>query len=233
MCYSFKTSIISYTLGMLAAIFALCTRQYIIGMLILFYAQMQLSEAMIWKGIDSDDINLNKAGTMYGKYLLPTHLFAIGVGYLLSIWLIKKRKLKYYDFIPIVIGIIFYLFIVLGTYRNKNYENKDVTYPQNRSCMKDRNCQNSSNRLKWNYPHSWYSILFILSLLFLIIFVKPVYTCIFILLIFTLSLALIYLIYPSSVVGSMWCFSAAILAPVIVIVNYFIIRNKNDSDILT
>jgi hypothetical protein len=215
---------------MLAAIFALCTKQYIIGMLILFYVQIQLSEAMIWKGIDSDDINLNKTGTMYGKYLLPTHLFAIGLGYLLSILLMKKRKLKYYDFIPITIGIFFYLFIILGPYRNKNYE--DVTYPQNKSCM-DRDCQNTSNRLSWKYPYEWYSVLFILSLFFLIIFVKPVYSLIFMFLIFTISLAVIYLIYPDGVVGSMWCFSAAILAPIIVIVNYFIIRNKKDSDILT
>ena len=62
MCYDFKTSIISYSLGMIAAIFALCTRQYILGMLILFYVQMQLSEALIWKGLDSQPDNkiLNK-----------------------------------------------------------------------------------------------------------------------------------------------------------------------------
>ncbi|NDE11875.1 MAG: hypothetical protein EBZ95_15155, partial [Chitinophagia bacterium] len=73
MCYDVKTSIISYSSGMVAAIFALCTRQYILGMLILFYSQMQLAEALIWKGIDTNNKSLNKIGTSYGKYFLASH----------------------------------------------------------------------------------------------------------------------------------------------------------------
>ena len=75
MCYSFRTSIFSYTMGISAAIFALSTRQYILGMLILSYCQIQLAEAIIWRGIDTDNKSLNKAGTDYAKYTLPSHLF--------------------------------------------------------------------------------------------------------------------------------------------------------------
>ena len=37
MCYSYRTSLIAYTIVMLSAFFALYTGQYILGMLILFY----------------------------------------------------------------------------------------------------------------------------------------------------------------------------------------------------
>ena len=82
---------------------------------------MQLSEAMIWKGIDTDNISLNKIGTNYGKYSLPTHFFFVGVGYLMTILLIKKRKLKFYDFIPVTVGLFFYLYVIFYHY-NKNIQ---------------------------------------------------------------------------------------------------------------
>ena len=85
MCYSVKTSIISYTLGIIAGIFALFTRQTVLGLLILAYSQMQFSELLIWYGIDTDNDNLNRFGTSYGKYLLATHNIAIGIGIILSI----------------------------------------------------------------------------------------------------------------------------------------------------
>ena len=84
MCYSYRTSLIAYTIVMLSAFFALYTGQYIIGMLILFYGQIQLSEALIWKGLDNDNMTLNKMATNYGKYTLPSHLFAIGLGILVA-----------------------------------------------------------------------------------------------------------------------------------------------------
>ena len=70
MCYSFQTSIFSYCIGMLSSIFAMCTNQITIGFLILFYTQMQLAEALIWKGIDTDNVHLNKIGTAIAKYSL-------------------------------------------------------------------------------------------------------------------------------------------------------------------
>ena len=229
MCYSFRTSIISYTLGMISAIFAFFTRQYIIGLLILFYVQMQLSEAIIWRGIDSNDTKLNKIGTMYGKHLLPTHLCAIGAGYLLAIFLLEERSIEAYDFIPLLIGIIFLLIIEFGPY-STNYP--DETYPKDKKHM-SQSCQNNNNRLRWPYPHGWYTFLFILAIIFVIFYVKPLDTQIFIILTFVISLCLVNVFFPKKTVGSVWCFAAAILAPILVIGNYLIIRDKNNSDIMT
>ena len=129
MCYNFNTSILSYSLGLLSSFFAFYTGQYILATLILFYCQMQLSEAIIWKGIDSNNLNLNKAGTTYGKYLLATHNIGIGLGIIISI-LAHKQKLKISDFIPLIIGILFFIFVVLYFYRKNDYEN--VTFPLNK-----------------------------------------------------------------------------------------------------
>lgn len=229
MCYSVKTSIVSYSLGMLSAFFAFATRQYILGMLILFYCQMQISEGIIWKGIDDNNISLNKFGTKYGKYLLPSHLFAIGLGYLLSLKLVEKQVIKPIHFIPLLIGFIFYLAIVLGPYRSEKYS--DITQPTDPSCM-DKSCQNNGNRLKWPFPHSWYLYGFILCIIFAAIFIKPLGSKIFLGSIFVVSLLLTCLVYPHNI-GSVWCFGAAILAPVMVIGNYLIIKNKTNSEILT
>jgi hypothetical protein len=85
MCYSFRTSILSYFLGIISAIFALCTRQIVLGCLILAYCQIQLSEMMIWYGIDNNNTKINKSGTSYGKYLLATHNIAISIGIIISL----------------------------------------------------------------------------------------------------------------------------------------------------
>ena len=161
MCYDVKTSIISYSLGMVAAIFALCTRQYILGMLILFYTQMQLAEALIWKGIDTNNKSLNKIGTSYGKYFLASHNIAIGLGILINAYS-KNKKLYLKDYIPLIIGIVFFL-VILIVY--KTVKSKNVTYPANR----DKSCRNNNNRLIWPYPVSWYTASTIISIILIII----------------------------------------------------------------
>lgn len=231
MCYSFKTSVLSYTLGIISGIFALFTRQIALGILILTYSQMQFAELLIWHGIDTNDNNLNKFGSSYGKYLLATHNIAIGLGIILSIIFISKQKLKFFDFIPLIIGILFFIYIVLFYYLPKNYP--DITLPLDPTCKNytDR-CQNPNNRLKWPWPHGWYLFGYVLSFIFLLIYIKPTNSKILIASIFTITLIGTFIFNPK-VIGSVWCFSTAIIAPVLVILNYLIIKNKNSKDILT
>lgn len=229
MCYSVKTSVISYSLGMIAAISALATRQVVLGMLILSYCQMQLSELLIWKGIDTNNSNLNKLGTSFGKYLLASHNIAIGIGILLAIVFIKKKKLVWTNFLPLIIGILFFFFIVGFYYWPENYPSQ--TFPLDKSCT-SRSCQNQGNRLKWPYPHEWYIVGFIISLSLCFIYVRPLSSSFTIASVFVITLIAVFIIKPN-VTGSVWCFSAAILAPLIVGINYFLIRNKKSKDILT
>jgi len=218
MCYSFNTSIMSYTLGMISGIVALFTNQIVLGILILCYTQMQLSEALIWKGIDTNNINLNKKGTKYGKYLLATHNIAIGLGIIIAI-LIQKQKLKWTDYLPLIVGVLFFIFVVTFYYYKKDY--LDITYPIN-NCS-DKSCQNAENRLKWPYPHGWYIFSYIISLIILLFYINPNKSKIFLASVFTITLLVSMFVYPKST-GSVWCFSTSWLAPIIVLINYFLVN---------
>lgn len=222
MCYSLKTSIVSYCLGMAAAVAAMYTKQYILGMLILFYVQMQLSEAIIWRALDTNNAGLNRIGTSYGKYLLATHNIAIGLGILLAAYA-EKKQFSPHDFIPLAIGVSFFLG-VLVLYHRSEYE--DVTYPADRSCV-DKSCQNNGNRLRWPFPHAWYIWSFLLSLVFMVIYIRPMASRILIGGLFTLTFVLSGIVYPSSV-GSVWCFVSAVLAPLIVLLNYLLLLQQKN-----
>jgi hypothetical protein len=202
---------------MFSALFAFYTKQYILCALVLCFSQMQLSELLIWKGIDDNSPKLNQIGTTYGKYLLATHNIAIGLGIILSLYMTGKNIEKK-DLIPLILGIIFFLYVILFVYSKQDPKE---TYPL-KKCDDHTECQNSNNRLVWPYNHSWYVFSFILSLFLLIFFTgqscqSQIYVSIF----FTLSFAITTLFFNSHVVGSMWCFSAAILAPILVIGNYY------------
>ena len=216
MCYNFKTSILSYTLGMIAGILSILYKKIELGILILFYSQMQLSEALIWRGIDTDNINLNKTGTLFGKYLLATHNIALGIGIIVAA-LYNKTPLNLYLLLPLIIGIIFFGVI---SYLYKKTQSVETTYPLDSSCSK-RECQNPGNRLRWPYPHDWYFCSFIISLVILCIYIKPLKSRVFLGTAFSLLFIISYIANPKTV-GSVWCFSTAIFAPVIALINILI-----------
>jgi hypothetical protein len=208
---------------MLSGAFAIYTGQWMLGTLILFYSQMQLAEAFIWKGIDENNLKLNRIGTAYGKYALGTHNFAIGLGLIFSVILIQKRELMMRDFIPLVIGIIFYG-IIMMIYANT--KSLDVTFPANQCSPNPRECQNWGNRLRWPFPHKWYVISYVISLVLLFLFYDgPIRSKIFLLIIFSILFAGTAIITPNSV-GSAWCFSTAVAAPVIVGINWLLTRTQ-------
>lgn len=230
MCYSFKTSIISYMLGLISAIFAFCTRQVVLGCLILAYAQMQLSEIMIWRGIDTNNPSLNRTGTTFGKYLLATHNFAIGIGIILSILFISKRKLILSDFIPAIVGLFFFLIIIVFVYLPRKYP--DMTFPLNGDCSHQTDkCQNPDNRLQWPFPHGWYGISYLISVIIMFIWVKPKKLKFLLLAFFTITLVVSASVNPHTM-GSVWCWSTSFLAPVIALLGYYMSRGVSNSDIL-
>ena len=204
MCYSVTTSIVSYTIGIGSAMVALYTRQYVLGMLILCYCQIQLAEAVIWRGIDTDNLSLNRYGTRYAKYTLPAHLLAAGVG----VWMATGKQL------PLLIGLIFYVGIV-GYYQ---YDSNDgLSFPPNRDCMK-RECQSNENRLKWPFQDKWYMIQ--TAILFIVFFMYlPRRNAIVLSTFFSITFIISKLMY-SWTASSIWCFLSAILAPVLVAINY-------------
>ena len=230
MCYSFTTSIISYVLGIISGIFALMTRQITLGVLILTYSQMQFAELLIWQGIDTQNDDLNRFGTSYGKYLLATHNIAIGLGIILSI-IISKKTLKIIDFIPLIAGISFFLYILFIYYLPKQFP--DITLPLDPTCIDNTNkCQNPNNRLKWPWPHDWYIFGYVISVIILFFYIKPIESKILIGSVFTITFIATGIINPK-VIGSVWCFIAAIISPLLVYANYLLTKDQPFSNILT
>lgn len=220
MCYSQKSSIIAYSIGMISAILALATGQYILGTLILFFVQTQLAEFFIWKGIDESNTSLNKFGTAYLKYTLPSHNIAIGLGIIITV-LVSGKKLTLKDMAALIIGIIFYIVVLLIYAENQT---PNLTYPlDGEKC--DRFCQNSKNRLVYPFPCKWYMLGFIITLI-LIFKQFNLNSEIFISLVFIMSLAISITFFDWDVSGSIWCFSAAIAAPLLVLGNYIIMKNN-------
>lgn len=209
MCYSVNTSITSYLIGMISAIAALYTRQYILGMLILCYCQVQLAEAIIWKGIDTDNLTLNRLGTLYAKYTLPAHLMATGLG----VWMTTG------DVRPLVVGIIFYVGVI-GFYLYDR-KNDGLSFPPNRECMK-RECQTNENRLKWPFRDQWYMIQ--TAILFIVFFIYlPKRSSILLAGFFSITFVISKMMYTWTA-SSIWCFLSAVLAPLLVAINYILIK---------
>lgn len=202
MCFSFKSSIIAYLIALVSAIVAFSTKQYVLGSLISSYAQMQLAEAFIWYGINNKNENINKMGTSYGKYLLTTHNIAIGIG----IYMYNG------NIIPLIVGILFSLIIMLCVYLPQTYS--DVTYPK-QPCN-DKICDNPDNRLNWPWPHKWYFISYILSIILVCLFMSFNTTYLLTIGLLTMTYIMSFLLYPNTM-GSVWCYSASLMAPLFIL----------------
>ena len=207
MCYNLQTSIITFISSIISGILAMYFKQYILGMLILCYGQMQLSELLIWLSINNNDENLNRIGTNYGKYLLPAHNIAIGLG----IYIRTK------NIIPLIIGLLFYI-IILIVY---NFTNKNTITKA--GCKELNNCNKHAGKLQWPYEHKWYVFSFIISLLFTLCYVKPFYPCSVVLTMFFITTwTVVWVIDKNNAYGSFWCCTCAALAPLLVIFNTFL-----------
>ena len=200
MCYSYNVSIVSFILAMLSGLYAILNNKKTLGLLIITYGQMQLSEALIWKGIDKNCRKSNELGTLWGKYTLPSHNIAIGLG----IYLESK------EILPLIFGILFYLHVVYRIYDDN--EPKITT-----NCEDNNSCQSElTGKLQWPYKHDWYTISYAISVIFLLFYIKQIKYRNYCIIFFTSTFFITHLMSKNNVLGSFWCWSAAILSPLLV-----------------
>lgn len=220
MCYNYNVSVVAFTTAIISGAVAIYFNQPILGILILCYGFMQLSEAVIWKGIDTNNVKLNKVGTKIGKYTLPLHNIAIGIGIIIAYWSMRN---KITTWIPLIIGILFY-FWILYIYSKNPDENDGET----KSCTDKNTCIKGTARLQWPYRHDWYAISYIISMLFLFLYVKPLRSVAIATAFFTISWLVTYYLGKrnTAMQGSFWCWSAAIFVPILVIINTIITRGN-------
>ena len=216
MCYNIETSIACFLGATISGVIALYLGQPILGCLILAYGVMQFSEILIWSGINTKNDKLNKIGTTVGKYSLPAHNIAIGIGILVAYWASRDQP-KYW--VPLIVGVLFYVAVIMR-YTRKKDSNDGIT----EACD---SCSTISAKLKWPYPHAWYSISFAISCVFLLFYVRPLFPLGALILFFFASTYLLTgIMSQSNVLGSYWCWSTAALAPLLVFVAYLLAKGR-------
>lgn len=237
MCYSFEHSLVAFLSVTICGSIALAlpTRggnpswalhQPILGSLMLCYGLMQVSEMLIWRGIDTDTPALNRAGTAVGKYTLCAHNVALGIGVLIAYWSKSDSELpfgkRYMIWAPLVAGILFYAGVMV------NYalvpDESDTTpacdYDKNK---KDNNCTKNSARLQWPFPHTYYGVSYAISLLILMTYVRPLWpNGALVAFFYTFSFIVTFVLGKTQVQGSYWCWAAAAFAPLLLAGNTYL-----------
>ena len=77
MCYDAKTSALAATIGIVSAFVAFNLKEWIIGSLILIYSLVQVSEFLIWRGLDTGSVDLNRQGTWIVSTTLRIHAIVV------------------------------------------------------------------------------------------------------------------------------------------------------------
>jgi uncharacterized membrane protein len=196
-------------MGMSAAFYALYTGQYVLGMLILAYCQIQLAEAIIWYGIDHSNHTFNRIGTLYAKYTLPLHLCFVGLGIAMMSGHMG----------PLVIGGLFYIGVLFfytmpeSIKRHINDGETGMSFPSDRACMR-RECQNNENRLQWPFVDTYYVVQTVLIYAVFLMYL-PWKSSMVLTAFFTVTYIISRVWYKWSA-SSIWCFLSAILAPLLV-----------------
>ncbi len=187
-------------------------------------AQVQLSEAIIWNGIDNNNKKRNNLGTLLLKYTLPAHNIAIGLGILISY---QDRLDEVLYWVPLLVGIVFY-----GLVLKFGFKRKDSTLITT-SCEEEGNiCGGQMNaRLIFPFDAAWYPLIsFPLALLCVAFYGKPRFPFVLIYFLFYT-----FLLFVTSVMtkargnlGSFWCWTASFFSPLLFVVVYLYSEKYKD-----
>ena len=81
--------------------------------------------------------------------------------------------------------------------------------------------------LKWSFDHNWYFFSYLISVIFMIFYIKPlVPSALLLFSFFTLTLVVTIIITKKrESTGSLWCWITAICAPIVVLLNTYLTRN--------
>ena len=182
------------------------------------YGSMQLFESIIWLGIDLNNPNLNKIGSVFGCLLLYLHPLAIMLG-------MKSDNLyqEYQDNIFFhILFIISILFAIYGIYQISSNKKKFLSFPET-----------INKHLVWDFPDDYHIVTLISLLISIIIFKenKIFWVCI-----------IIYYFSPALIIsqtnevsnknknknynGSYWCWYVAIFSFILYFLNPKIQTNK-------
>ena len=204
MCYSFKSSVLTFLIAMIT-VFLMYKRQtkidqYIVPF-ILIYGLMQLAESFMW--YDTSCGTINKIGSHIAYFNLMVHLLAVGVG----IYLAEGRKYG------MIIGVLIALYLLINMPKIK--------------CSKYKN-----NTMYWGFDTRFYKYIYTLSII-LLAFSKMTFKYkIFLVLWYTASWLYFFNKqvkdfsvffnekYDPNLMSSLWCHIVSFSAPVLYFIQY-------------
>ena len=86
MCYNAKASVLAAIIGIVSACVAFSLKEWVMGSLILIYSLLQVSEFLLWRGLDTRSVDLNRQGTWVASTTLRLHAIVVLVVLLVVKW---------------------------------------------------------------------------------------------------------------------------------------------------
>ena len=195
---SFEVSLASWVIGLISAVYLWIRNRKndpILGALIFVYSNMQLAEALMW--LDRECGAVNKVGTFLAYISLWLHPLAIGYG----IYQVYNR------IEPLLLG---FLIMILGM----------IIMPKMKCSKPD--CKSGKGYMIWGFNSGFYPYVFALAVLMLLVYVRPLSYAAMAISFYLIAFALSITAVPRDAIGSAWCLLAAIWAPLIAFLSYFI-----------
>ena len=197
MCWSFEVSLASWIIGTVVAIYFWIRNRKndpILGALVFVYSNMQLAEALMW--LDRNCGAVNKTGTIIAYISLWMHPLAVGYGIYQAYGRLE----------PLLIG---FFILAIGLIRMPQMKCSTPT------------CE-SNGHLKWGFKPTFYLWVFIATIILLFLYVRPLTYAVIAFSFYAVAFALTAITIPSESVGSVWCLIAAIYAPLVAGMTYFV-----------
>lgn len=222
MCYDVPTSLCALTVGLLSAGALFALRRPVFGVFVFTYVLMQLAEALIWHGIDTDDTYLNRKGVDLASTNLAIHALSVCV----AIYVFAKTHTWSYTR-RVFMALLTMLTIVLAIMSIYAKRSMAVVGPSP--------CNSATCRLHWNWDYrderEQESVLRIsnwrypaqIVLIIALMYIAQVQDLGAFVLIYASLIVLAYLITPAgptrwyASMSTTWCMLCALGAPVLAI----------------
>ncbi len=166
MCWNKEVSLFSFVIICVVS-YALYKRDLkndkFLTFFIMSYGSMQLFEFLIWLGIDTNKIYLNKIGSILASILLYLHPLAIIIGMSLDKAYKKYTNNPYYKilFLASVILVLFGIYNIIFHMNKKNKTYKFLSYPDK-----------ISKHLVWDFPDHYHYVIVLSLLISIFIFLE-------------------------------------------------------------
>ena len=204
MCFDQPSSLVAFSIGLASAYAAFVYGYTVLSVLLFIVALMQLSEFLIWRGIDNHDVSQNRAGTALARTTLGLHALAVCIA--VFVFALPTQQWRRYGLVVCtILSIVMYGLIV-------DTPNGLTTYA---GCA-------SGCRLKWTFPKHIYGYESIFMIVFVALLLSKIHAlqtlCIFLFYILTLAGAIVTS-KPGRLWEAMstsWCYASSFGSPLLI-----------------